>query len=459
MSVPDNFLLTFFTVAITRLLDIDETTLKRADNDDVGDTLLTDCRRCVLDQQYAILLETSETYGRKKQLQNNGSHSITISVNQVQERLSQLKHESNLSHGLKIAMEDMDDAARIAICKLILHAEDEQQQQQSCHDKGDGGEERTMKPSSSSSGRKLQDEGRLDRNKLMEYFGLCQASLKLDCVVKFMAGETTSLFERKSNDNNINNNDYKTAATVTTIMFPQSRHEYVQQLLAKSMGWDPGFVTSELRQIFVEKNKNSVDDDDDDGDEYYNKEVVLLFQQLVEKIMVAVRLASLRINKSQQDSKLLNDLDKGGNTRVVSVQYSEFEISSDGTKKKSKTNAPEQISQEERIDDESITEEEKKRQLRLASEAAMLQQTILGKLYNMDEHQRNNELKEAEEVSNEFMKQVMELSPGQERIDFLRRVDPVTSTQLAIHKLWNGVLKANDGKPPQTVAAPKTTGV
>jgi len=339
-----------------------------------------------------------------------------------------------------------------------LHAEDEQQQQQqqqqSCHDKGDEGEERTMK---SSSRRKLQDEGHLDRNKLMEYFGLCQASLKLECVVKFMAGETTSLFERKSNDNNNNNNDYKTAATVTTIMFPQSRHEYVQQLLAKSMGWDPDFVTSELRQIFVEKNKNSVDDDDDD--EYYNKEVVLLFQQLVEQIMDAVRLASLRINKSQQDSKLLNDLDKGGNTRVVSVQYSEFEISSDGTKKKSKTNAPEQISQEERIDDDSITEEEKKRQLRLASEAAMLQQTILGKLYNMDEHQRNNELKEAEEVSNEFMKQVMELSPGQERIDFLRRVDPVTSTQLAIHKLWNGVLKANGGKPPQTEAATKTTGV
>ena len=65
MSVPDNFLLTFFTVATTRLLDIDEMTLGKADNNDVGDTLLTDCRRCVLDQQYAILLETSEIYEKK----------------------------------------------------------------------------------------------------------------------------------------------------------------------------------------------------------------------------------------------------------------------------------------------------------------------------------------------------------------------------------------------------------
>jgi len=450
MSVPDNFLLTFFTVATTRLLDIDETTLKGAENDDVGDTLLTDYRRCVLDQQYAVLLETSEIYQKQNQQHNNGSNSITLSVNQVQERLSQLKHEPNLSHELKMAMEDMNDAARIAICKLILHAEDEQQQQ-SCHDKGDEGEETTIKSPSFLSRRKLQDEGRLDRNKLMEYFGLCQASLKLECVVKFMAGETTSLFERKSNDNN---DDHKTATAVTTSIFPQSRHEYVQQLLAKSMGWDPGFVTSELRQIFVEKNKNSVDINDEDDDEYYNKEVVLLFQQLVEQIMAAVRLASLRI-KSQQDSKLPNDLDKGGNTRVVSVQYSEFEISSDGTKEKSKINAPERLSQEERIDD-SITEEEKKRQLRLASEATMLQQTILGKLYNMDEHERNNVLNEAEVVSKEFMEQAMELSPGQERIDFLRRVDPVTSRQLAIHKLWTGMLEANGGKPTQMAVTTTT---
>jgi hypothetical protein len=430
-NVPDDLLLVFFTDAASSLLDLDaEGTIT---------TTITDCRRCVLDQQRTVLKETIEIYQQNNQQQQH------IDADQVQERLSGLKHESNLSHELKVAMEDMNDAARISICKLILYNEHEheheheqqqqQQQQQSCEDL----EETIPKISSSSSSssqRKLQDEGRLDRTKLMEYFGLCQASLKLECVVKFMNGETKSLFEGKGKLNK-NKNEISS-------MFPQNRLEYVQQLLAKAMGWDPVYVTSELRQILVEKKKN------DDG--YYNKEVFILFQQLVEQMTVAIQSASIHI-QYKQETKLLNDLDKGGNTRVVSVQHSEFDILSDGTKTSSKNNAPERFSQEERNDDfpsiNNITEEEKKRQLRLATDAAMLQQTILGELFNMDEHERNNKLKEAAEISKEFMEQVLALSPGSERIDFLRGIDPITSRQLAIHKLWTGMVQANGGQQPQ----------
>jgi hypothetical protein len=425
-DVPDDLLLVFFTDATSRLLDLDAENLMT--------TTITDCRRCVLDQQRTVLKETTEMYQQKQQ-----QH---IDVDQVQERLSGLKHEPNLSHEFKVAMEDMNDAARIAICKLILYNEHEYEQERHfCHVDGEEMLEETIpKTLPSSSQRNLQGEGRLDRTKLIEYFGLCQASLKLECVVQFLNGETKSLFEKRKSNNNTNNKNKNGISS----MFPQNRLEYIQQLLAKSMGWDPIYVTSELRQILVEKKKN------DDG--YYNKEVFILFQQLVEQMTVAIQSASIHIQYNQE-TKLLNDLDKGGNTRVVSVQHSEFDILSDGTKTSSKNNAPERFSQEERNDDfptkNNMTEEEKKRQLRLATEAAMLQQTILGELFNMDEHERNNKLKEAAEISREFMEQVLALSPGSERIDFLRGVDPITSRQLAIHKLWTGMVQANGGQQPQ----------
>ena len=60
---------------------------------------------------------------------------------------------------------------------------------------------------------------------------------------------------------------------------------------------------------------------------------------------------------------------------------------------------------------------------------------------NMNENERKNIVKDAEEVSTRFLEQIMELSPGVERIDFLRNADPDTSRKLAIHKLWTGMVQ------------------
>eukprot|EP00536_Pseudo-nitzschia_multiseries_P007635 jgi/Psemu1/305072/fgenesh1_kg.181_\ len=213
-------------------------------------------------------------------------------------------------------------------------------------------------------------------------------------------------------------------------MFPQSRLEYVQRLLAKGMGWDPVFVTSELRKIFVQKPKE-VDYD------YYDGEVMSLFQNCLQI-------------RSKQDMELMNDLGKGGSTRVVSVQYSEFEVDQNGKKieSSSQNNAPEGTVDER---EEELSEEDKKQRLRLASEAAILQQTMLGELLSMSEEERTHTLNEAAETSKKFMEEVMALPPGQERIDFLTGMDPKTSRQLAMHKLWNGMLQANGGQAPKIV--------
>lgn len=413
MAVPDNLLLSFFRESSTRLLEIDpekavETATENSRDESFLD--LSGCRRCVLDQQRIALREVTAKFQKE-----NGDSSV-LSVDQVQERLAGLPSEQDLSPELKVAMEDMNDAARVGLCKLVLYNEE--------------------KFGSATSSRILQDEGQLERTKMMEYFVLCRSALKLEDVANFMSMTGGDLvFETQRGDSSS-----KDSNKPSTLMFPQSRLEHVQRLLAKAMGWNPVFVTSELRKIFVIK------PEDIDYD-YYDSEVMVLFEQLVEEMKSAIQTASLRV-QSRQDTQLFNDLGKGGNTKVVSVQYSEFDVDQHGNKIKSENNAP-QMRMDER---QELSTEEQKRQLRMASQAAVLQQSILGELLSMAEDQRNDVLKDAAEESQKFMKECMALPMGQERINFLRSIDAETSRKLAMHKLWEGMLQANGGKPPKMVA-------
>lgn len=455
MIVPDDLLLAFFRETSSRLLEIDPEAIVVAatkNSDGHSHLYLVDCRRCVLDLQRTVLKEVTERLQKKQQESiniNSNSDSTdsdnVISPTQVQERLGRLQHETNLSRELKTAMEDMNHAARVGVCKLILCNEEILERENN----GNGIKDEDGKSKlTSTSSRNLQDGGRLERTKLMEYFGLCQTSLKLPCVFKFLTmtdGDLIFLKEKPTVDincdgNDCNNNCEKQMSSSATMMFPQSRLEYTQRLLAKGMGWDPVFVTSELRKIFVEK-----PGDVDYG--YYDNDVMIIFHQLVEQMTIAIQAATLQV-RSKQDTNQLNDLNKGGNTRVLSVQYSEFEVDQNGTKIKSKNNAPEKSIDERQ---QQLTEEEQKRQLRLASDAAILQQSILGELLTMDEDERNHTLNEAAEAEGKFMEEVLALSTGQERIEFLRSVDTATSRQLAMHKLWNEMLQANGGKAPKLV--------
>mmetsp|Transcript_21350 Transcript_21350/g.44991 ORF Transcript_21350/g.44991 Transcript_21350/m.44991 type:complete len:447 (-) Transcript_21350:1420-2760(-) len=443
MDVPDDLLLTFFTETTSRLLELDAeaAVVAATENGSTGDASfdLADCRRCVLDQQKIVLNEVTEGFQKNEETSSNNDNDNALGPARVQERLGGLQHEADLSEELRAAMEEMNDAARVAVCKLVLYKEEALGKNES--------------KDNTSPSRNLQDEGRLERTKMMEYFVLCQAALKLECVLKFI-GKTSgdSIFE-KANDaaaagNNTVGDDEKKTTSSAAMMFPQSRLEHVQRLLAKGVGWDPVFVTSELRKIFVEKPSEV-----DYG--YYDGEVMALFRQLVEQMTAAIRTAMLQI-QSKQDARLLNDLAKGGNTRVVSVQYSEFDVDKHGNRIESSSSSsspPENNAPEQRIDERAHqpTEEETKRQLRLASEAALLQQTILGELLTMNEDERNDRLREAAEASRKFTEDAMALPTGQERIEFLRSIDPSTSRQLAMHKLWNGMLQANGGKPPKMV--------
>jgi hypothetical protein len=407
MAVPDKLLFQFFEAAKSALLHTDASEAKEALEEDPLDPLLFS-RRLVLNVQQIVLQKSVEIY----QKENVSEYPVTIT--QVRERLGQLGSEANLSPELQVAMDSMNEAAKLALCKLVLYCEHSlatsstQPRNRNLHDSVTG-------------------EG-LDRTCLLEYFGLCQAALKLHSVKKFMS-EGGPLFEGLSTSptNLVDKSD---------LLFPQTRLEYVQQLLAKSMGWDPVFLTEELRRVFVQQ--------DDSSALVHDKQVNSIFQNLVQEMQLAIGTASLQM-KQHQEVQMLSDLPKGGNTRVVSVQYSEFEISPDGKKTAIGSSSAPAVS----VMESQVSEEEQKRQIRLASEAAVLQQEILGELLSLPEHERNNKLEEAEQASQEFMKKVVALPPGQERIDFLRSVDPHTSRRLAMHKLWKGMLEVNGGKPPQ----------
>jgi len=419
MTVPDDLLLDFFRETTSRLLDLDpeKALLAPANTNEDDDEFLPDCRRRVLDVQLDVLKEVTERF--------EGEGGVTPA--RVQERLGRLQLEPDLSPELKAATAELNEAARIGVCKLFLYTEE------------------VLASKRKTTRRNLQDEGRLDRTKLLEYLGLCRAAHKLPCVSEFL--KTTgarSIFRR--NDDDDDEPEEGSGGDAAVAAFPNVRLEHVQRLLAKGVGWDPEFVTAQCKRIFVEKPA-----DVDYG--YYDAAVVAQFRQLVQEMTIVLRVATLQI-KSKQDGEMLSDLGKGGTTRVVSVQHSEFEVDQHGNKIESSANvnnAPERGRVDERRG--LLTEDEKKRQLRMASEANVLQQNILGELFAMDEPERARVLDEAARASRKFTEEAMALPPGQDRIDFLRSVDPATSRKLLMHKIWSGMLQANGGKPPKMASA------
>ena len=415
-GVPDDLFLLFFKNATAALLHLDGNgVMEKATNDEnTLDTLATS-RRYILNVQQTVLQKSLDDF-----YQDFDDDDDPITIQQAKEHLGQLGSTSTPPPKLiREAMEGMNEAAKLALCKVVLWCE------------------YSMAASPQKYKHNLQGSGDLDRTRLLEYFGLCEAALKLYSVKKFMA-EGGSLFEDVLGTpiNLVDNSE---------LLLPQTRLEYVQQLLAQAMGWDPVFLTKELQHIFVEK--------DDSNALVHDKQVNSIFQNLVHEMQVAICTASLQMKKDQ-DLKMMNDLQKGGATRVVSVQYSEFEITPDGKKKPiaGSNSAPPKAStmtEEEEDASQTMTEEEKKKTIRLASETAVLQQEILGELLSLPEHERNNRLEEAKQAHQDFMKQVMTLPPGPERMNLLLSVDAPTSRKLAMHKLWKGMLEANGGKPPQ----------
>uniref|UniRef100_A0A7S1DBP5 Uncharacterized protein n=1 Tax=Cyclophora tenuis TaxID=216820 RepID=A0A7S1DBP5_CYCTE len=200
-------------------------------------------------------------------------------------------------------------------------------------------------------------------------------------------------------------------------------------MMMRAVGYDSDFGTDEIKRIFF---TTAEDGNEFDGDVQIHN----AFATLGTQMNAAITNATMDITSSQ-----LSDVDQGGHTRVVSTTYSE-KVVGPGWVPGQSIGAP-------TSDTMQSGDEMQQKTLKMAREAAALQQSVLSELLQMDEDERDSKLEKAKEVHDNFIKQVSELPPGPERVSFMTGMDPSINRQLLMYKLWTNMLQANGGNPPK----------
>lgn len=320
-----------------------------------------------------------------------------VTVKQVQQVLKDLGSSPNINNDVKEAMNQMNDAARLAFCRLVLRDEymwDASASQQTLERKLNRG------------------ETNMTRADLVEYAGLCNGVVRLANVQKHLK-DGSRLFDDVEQ---------------TSPMFPSNRLERIQQVLLRAVGYDIEFGKKEIERFYFH-NASQLDE-----------ELIQILNNLSSNMTNAI--------STEADcgtTEELSDQNQGGVTRVVSVTYSEKILSPDGQQVSSTTSAPAIETIQEHDEEEQLS------QLKMARQAASLEQAILNDLMNMSEPRRQEKLALARQIHNDFLREAMEIPPGPDRIAFLTSVDPDQQQLLLIHKLWTKRMQEHDGKVSATM--------
>jgi hypothetical protein len=413
--VPDALIVHFFEAATKGLDNIVDISNSR--HRPPRHLSLADCKRYVLELQKEVLQETLQDYNEK--------HESAVTIDEAQQALAEL-NPLEPNSALSVSRTTMEEAARCALCRLVLYTEIHWEADKDDDDDGIS--------------RNLQTQGHLDRAKLLDMIALCQTAIKLPEVQQYLADGSPFFLEQPTTDN-LTTLPVPNNKEPTIMKFPQARLEKIQRYIAQSIGWDPDFLSRELRRLFVTPDNTPATTNDPNDHWARDPEVTTRFHQLIKEMSLAVSKATLQSSTSGHP---LSDVEEGGVTRVISVQCTELPFDT-VLNKDHDGHGPMGVSAPGKITiDPHLSEEEQKRQLRLASEATKLQQEILQELMNMTEEQRNQQLWEAEQATEEFLQNTLALPPGMERIAYLQSVDPHTSKLLAIHKLWQTVQQSSN---------------
>mmetsp|Transcript_6027 Transcript_6027/g.16393 ORF Transcript_6027/g.16393 Transcript_6027/m.16393 type:complete len:444 (-) Transcript_6027:226-1557(-) len=425
--IPDEALLLFFRCATTMLKELD-----CAVQCEDGLMSIADCRQRLLDRQLSTLSRAVYDY--------NEANSMQMDQAKVQQRLASLRGDDSVSRQVLTAMEEMDEAARLALVRLVLYIESnhDQQDQQQQKERGTSqsgveapkpNAQRSLKPK-----RHLEAQEHIQRSKLIEFIALNQAAINLPETLQFL-NSGKWIFE-----------DIQLKEEWTAQKMPQNRLERIQCMVARAVGYEPTHVTAELMRIFFDKKTSGNNEFSSD------EQVKSMFAELIAQMNAVVASASLYITNNR-----LSDVSDGGVTRVVSVNFSEVGGNSGGngdgptsaagasgaaptTKRmtdagiqSAASSSPSLASpqQQQALDDAS-----RKQQIRLASEAVTLQKSIIDELTSMPAQERNRKLEEARKASQVFMTNAMKFAPGPERIAYMRQIDAKTQRLLAMDKIW-----------------------
>lgn len=440
----DDLVLQFLDDTTRILQTMDASQFCRPDGS-THDRTLAECRQYVLDVQKSNLCRVVYHYNEQ---QNTG-----FTVEQIQERLAHLKQDPSLDHRLEQSTKNLEEAARGTLVAFVLYGQYQQQHQQQQHH---------HQPHSlshpSMTNHLLQTTGILDRTKLLEFIGLCQACVKLPIVQQHLIDGTPLFPSMMSNHGSSQDTTASTTTTTATTIptahqFPQYRLEQLQRLLAQAVGIHPDWMTHELQRIFTTSDDHEYKDD---------TELLQLLERLIVQMNHAITTASLA-----QSQQTLSDIDEGGVTRVVAVHHSELfmddptiisSVSPTDDDMESHQHRQQHhqhrqhhlppIQQSMDIAHHPIHPDEQKEQLRLASQAAVLQQELLAELFQMSDRDRSWMLEQAEQAHQEFVDRASNIPPGPERVQFITSIDPSTSRLLAMHKIWTQLLADHGGKPP-----------
>jgi hypothetical protein len=256
----------------------------------------------------------------------------------------------------------------------------------------------------------------MQRDEILEFFGLCNGAVQLDNVKEHLRSGNPFFSDLP--------------LVLSPSIFPQKRVEQLQRLMLQAVGYHADHGTQEIKRIFFDPN---IHNNNNQNNEFTNdNELAQQFGKLVVNMNAALNTASLEASHAQHFS----DQEQGGVTRVVSVEHSELDA--DGTTINT-ADPPNLQHQQQRV--------------LMARQAAALQQDILQELLGMEESARAIKLQQAKEASEDFMKRAQGVPPGPERVAFLRAMDPATQRLLATHKLWNHrmmMMMANHANAPNS---------
>jgi hypothetical protein len=408
--LPQDLLLRFFQEACRDLNDCKIS----------GPFSLVDLRNLLLTNQRFCLDRVVDEYN----LKNNSTQWTSPKVQDC------LKNLQSQEIGIKVkeAMEAMNDAARLAFCRLVLYSECLRRQE-------------SEQDESASGQQHLEKEVPITRSQLLEFSGLCSAATRLPNVQNYVS-DGTDLF----------NNDKTATLMPQTVKdddpsrnIPPYRLDVIQRLFFQAVEIDPDHGMAEIKRIFF-----SGENHDHDHDELANDaELVSIFQAAVTRMNAM--LTGILQQQQQASMAKLSDFNDGGVTRVVAVEYSEKIVDEMGQVVESGSS---QLGPVARQAMEQQNAQQQQEQFDVARQAGALQQEILGELFSLSEELREEKLAEAEKAEQEFLAKAIEFPAGPERISFLRSVGPETQRLMVMRKLWLGMLAAHGGKPPEMRTKP-----
>ena len=383
MAAPRLLLLDFFCSSTKELNECKlDRTLTLAQ---IRTILLTTQRNC-LDQSV-----TDYNNASSQEEQDQQELLLKWTVERLQIYLKQIKSGDELDSEVRASMDAMNEAARVNFCRLVLYSESLR-----------GLHEQT----------KLKTSEPMTRSDIIEFCGLVNTATRLPNIQRYLR-DGASLFDETLEDD----------TAPSTDALPHKRFEFIQRLLLQAVGYEPDHGSAEIKRIFFTDTMHDLSED---------SELVEIFEECMSNMKAAVTEATVA------SEQLPSDQEKGGVTRVVSVNFSEKMVDPSGATLSSDQTVPSSQSMEQQ------TEDRQKQQLKVAQQASVLQQEILRELLNMPEEDRQAKLVQAQEASEDFIRKAAEI-PGPERVAFLRSINAETQRLMLMHRLWTGMLSARDG--------------